>query len=346
MTEAALRLARRVGYVGAGTVEFLVQDGRFYFLEMNTRIQVEHAVTEAVLGIDLVREQLLIAGGVPISIETADLEARGHAVECRINAEDPACGFLPDPGTVRALTVPCRTGVRLDTGYEAGDEVPTYYDSLLAKLIVWGPTREIALHRLRAVLLDADIQGPASTLPALCAIVDHPDFVAGEVSTRWFEEVVAPTLRARPVDEPARVADPAEGEGSWIAGRFHRIPQSGSRTVVPGRPMRRSQRPAVPGRQTGESAAGGNLEVRSPMHATVIALSVAQGDTVSAGQVLGLVEAMKMEHPLTSPVEGRVRTVHVRPGQLVAASEVLVVVEPPATANDSAQPEGSTDAAP
>jgi acetyl-CoA/propionyl-CoA carboxylase biotin carboxyl carrier protein len=183
LVDASRRLARRVGYVGAGTVEFLVQDGTFYFLEMNTRIQVEHTVTEAVFGVDLVREQLLVAGGEPLSIG-GDPEPRGHAIECRINGEDPARGFLPAPGTVERLTVPWRHGVRLDTGYEAGDEVPAHYDSLLAKLIVWGPTREIALRRVRGVLADVEIGGIASTLPALSAIVGHPDFVAGGVSTR------------------------------------------------------------------------------------------------------------------------------------------------------------------
>ncbi|MBW0118512.1 acetyl-CoA carboxylase biotin carboxylase subunit, partial [Pseudonocardia abyssalis] len=194
MGEAAVALARGVGYRGAGTVEFLVDDGRFHFLEFNTRIQVEHPVTEAVLGIDLVREQLLVAGGAPLSVPVSGPAPRGHAVECRINAEDPARGFLPAAGTLRALHVPWLPGVRLDTGYEPGDAVPPDYDGLVAKLVVWGPTRDAALHRARAALAGTVVDGVPSTVPAAAAVLAHPDFAAGGVPTGWFEQVVVPSL--------------------------------------------------------------------------------------------------------------------------------------------------------
>jgi acetyl-CoA/propionyl-CoA carboxylase biotin carboxyl carrier protein len=312
MADAALRVARRVGYVGAGTVEFLVQDGAFYFLEMNTRIQVEHPVTEAVLGVDLLREQLLVAGGEPLSID-AESAPRGHAIESRINAEDPARGFLPAPGTLERLSMPWRPG---------------HYDSLLAKLIVWGPTREIALHRLREVLGGTVVEGIASTLPALCVVAAHRDFAAGGVSTRWFEQVVSPTLRTAPTPAPEAEAAP----GVWIAGRFHRLPAA-ARTGAPGARIRPRSSRLGTSLTTAEPPAGAH-QVLSPMRATVTAIAVEPGEGVSAGQVLGAVEAMKMEHPLTSLTAGRVVAVHVTVGQLVSAGDVLLVVEP----------EGATDA--
>ena len=360
MVAAALRLARRVGYVGAGTVEFLVQDGCFHFLEMNTRIQVEHPVTEAVLGVDLIREQLLIAGGEPLS-PAADLTPRGHAIECRINAEDPARGFLPAPGTIEGLRLLPRPGVRLDTGYEAGDEVPAHYDSLLAKLIVWGPTRAIAVRRLRGVLADLAIDGLPTTLPALAAVAGHPDFVAGGVPTRWFEEVLAPTLAPatpKPPERP-RVSEP----GVRIGDRFHRIPSAAGTGTSGSTPRRIPQAATSATARTAAPASGDRHEIRTPMHATVTAVAVAAGDPVVAGQTLGTLEAMKMEHPLTSPGPGRVVEVRVAVGQLVSSGEVLLVLEPPVTgrsvepegagrpaepegAGRPAEPEGAADAAP
>ena len=187
-----MRVAQACGYVNAGTVEFLYQDGEFYFLEMNTRLQVEHPVTEMVSGIDLATEQLRVAAGEPLSFTQDDIDLRGHAIEVRINAEDPAGGaFLPSPGRITALTVPQGFGVRWDGGYEAGDEVSQFYDNLVGKLIVWGADREIGP--------SSACCGPSTSWswraspprpPPHVAILSHPDFAAAEHSTKWVEETL------------------------------------------------------------------------------------------------------------------------------------------------------------
>ena len=196
MGEAACRLARTSGYVNAGTVEFLVDaDRNFYFLEMNTRLQVEHPVTEMVTGIDLVREQLRIAAGEPLALAQADVAWRGWAIECRVNAEDPFAGWLPSPGTITALHAPSGPWVRDDSGVYAGYTVPRYYDTLLSKLIVWGADREAACERMLRALGEYRVVGVRTTIPALARIIAHPDFRAGRLSTAFLERVL-PELRA------------------------------------------------------------------------------------------------------------------------------------------------------
>jgi acetyl-CoA carboxylase biotin carboxylase subunit len=194
MGECAVRLAGKVGYFSAGTVEFVVddRDGKFYFLEMNTRIQVEHPVTEMITGRDLVVEQIRVACGLPLSFAQDDIVLSGHAIECRINAEDADRNFLPSPGQVSELRVPQGEGIRLDTHCFAGASVPPYYDSLLAKLIVHAPTRAAAVDRMKNALHELHIGGPATTAPFHRAVLDHPDFLGGRVTTRWVEDVFLP----------------------------------------------------------------------------------------------------------------------------------------------------------
>jgi acetyl-CoA carboxylase, biotin carboxylase subunit len=191
MGEAACRVAKAAGYVNAGTVEFLVDaDRNFYFLEVNTRLQVEHPVTEMVTGIDLVREQLRIAAGEPLGYGQADVTWRGAAIECRINAEDPFAGWMPSPGTITGLRAPTGPWVRDDSGVYEGYTVPRFYDTMLAKLIVWGTDRPAAIARMRRALGEYKVVGVRTTIPVLERIVDHPDFVAGRLSTAFLERVL------------------------------------------------------------------------------------------------------------------------------------------------------------
>jgi acetyl-CoA carboxylase biotin carboxylase subunit len=189
MANAAVAAAQSVSYSNAGTVEFLLdQDGRFYFLEMNTRLQVEHPITEWVTGVDLVHAQLRIAAGEALWLQQSDVRPRGHAIECRIYAEDAAQQFLPSPGTIRVLREPQAPGVRVDSGICAGFEVPIYYDPLLAKLSVWGDTREIARHRMIAALRDYVVLGCTTSIPFLIDVLEHPAFGAGATHTHFIEE--------------------------------------------------------------------------------------------------------------------------------------------------------------
>jgi len=191
LCEAALKLCRAVDYRNAGTIEFLVDlaAGQFYFIEMNTRIQVEHPVTEMVSGVDLVAEQLNIASGLPISFDQKAVEPRGHAIECRINAEDPDNGFAPEPGLIKELMFPGGPGIRVDSHCETGTVISPYYDSMIAKIIAWGPTRDQAIARMIAALRATRIEGVPTTIPACIDVLQSPDFQSGAHHTRWFEEV-------------------------------------------------------------------------------------------------------------------------------------------------------------
>lgn len=189
MGEAAVRAARAVDYVGAGTVEFIyTPDGDFYFMEMNTRIQVEHPVTEWVTGVDLVREMILAAAGEPLSVKQEDIVLRGHAIECRINAEDPFRHFAPSPGTIRSYLAPSGPGVRVDSACYPGYTIPPYYDSMVAKLIVWAPTRDQAIARMLSALSEYEIEGIQTTIPFHMALLQNERFRKGDVSTRFLEE--------------------------------------------------------------------------------------------------------------------------------------------------------------
>ena len=192
MGEAAVRGAESIGYVGAGTIEFLLDDdGSFYFMEMNTRIQVEHPVTEMTTGFDLVKEQIRTAAGLPLSMPAHKIRHRGHAIECRINAEDPARNFAPSPGTINTFHLPGGPGVRVETHVYAGYRVPPFYDSLLGKLIVQAPTREEAIMRMRHSLASFVVEGVHTTIPFLYDVMDNPDFVSGEIDTKFLERMMA-----------------------------------------------------------------------------------------------------------------------------------------------------------
>jgi len=338
MGEAAVTVAKACGYVNAGTVEFLYQDGEFYFLEMNTRLQVEHPVTEMVTGLDLVEWQLRVASGEPLGFGQDDVRRDGHAIEVRINAEDPTGGrFSPSPGTVTRFRAPGGPGVRLDSGYEGGDTVSQYYDNLVAKLVVWGADREAARHRMLRALDETDIAGVSTTIPADVAILAHPDFVGATHSTRWVEDRV--DLSELPVMHPP---SPAPGAGAASA---ETVDDDGERRVmrevtaevdgrryavrlwVPevaaasgGRAPRR-QKPRV-----GATGSGSGI-VSVPMQGTIVKVLVAPGDTIEVGQTVCVLEAMKMENAINAERAGTVKEVKVSAGDSVGPGDVVAVIE-------------------
>jgi acetyl-CoA/propionyl-CoA carboxylase, biotin carboxylase, biotin carboxyl carrier protein len=323
-TEALYRsskdILRLAGYVGAGTCEFLVgQDGTISFLEVNTRLQVEHPVSEEVTGIDLVREMFRIAEGEPLGYH--DPPARGHSIEFRINAEDPGRNFLPAPGTITTWNPPSGPGVRLDSGYAAGMTVPQVFDSLIAKLIVTGASRAEALARSARALAEFEVGGMPTVLPFHRAVVADPAF-AGEplrVHTRWIEtEFDAPM----PAQDTAEAAEPAERETVTVEVGGKRLEvvlpaelAAGRRTGSQGAERARGSRR---GAQRSAPAGTGNTLV-SPMQGTIIKIAAAEGQRVSAGDVIVVLEAMKMEQPLTAHKDGTVTGLAVEVGQTVSA---------------------------
>jgi acetyl-CoA/propionyl-CoA carboxylase biotin carboxyl carrier protein len=339
MGEAAVKVALACGYVNAGTVEFLYQDGEFFFLEMNTRLQVEHPVTELVTGMDLVALQLRIAAGEPLPFGQDAVTSRGHAIEVRLNAENPAGGrFLPSPGTITRFRRADGYGVRTDAGYDEGDTVSQFYDNLIAKLVVWGADREEARRRMLRALRETEIEGVATTIPADIAILEHDDFVHVAHSTKWVEEkldlsgVSAPAAAAAPapaIDGVARVQRDVDVE---VDGRRYSVrlwvPDLGPAVAPRGagapRPATRP-RPGAGGHQS--SGPGGSGQVTVPMQGTIVKVLVEVGESVEVGQAVCILEAMKMENHITSDVAGRVAQVKVKPGDTVGAGDVVVVIE-------------------
>jgi acetyl-CoA/propionyl-CoA carboxylase biotin carboxyl carrier protein len=334
MGEAAVRVAQACGYVNAGTVEFLFQDGDFFFLEMNTRLQVEHPVTELVVGMDLVELQLRISAGEELGFTQGDIQRRGHAIECRINAEIPAGGkFMPSPGTITTFHRPDGFGVRVDAGYDAGDTVSQFYDNLVAKLVVWGEDREHARRRMLRALDELVVEGIATTVPAHKAILSHPDFANAEHSTKWVEE----KLDLSGIEAPAKPAPPAEGEAPKVRrdvdvevnGRRYSVSMWVPDVPVAAAPAAGAVRPARP-RPSGAGAGGGAAgsgRVTVPMQGTIVKVLVEVGDAVEAGQAVCVLEAMKMENNVMAEKAGKVAEVKVKPGDTVGAGDVVVVIE-------------------
>ena len=323
---ASKAILREVGYVGAGTCEFLVaKDGTISFLEVNTRLQVEHPVSEEVTGIDLVREQFRVAeGGV---IDYDDPEPQGHSFEFRINGEDPGLNFLPSPGPVHALRFPGGPGVRIDSGVTTGDVISGAFDSLLAKLIVTGSTREDALERSRRALDEFEVSGLPTVLPFHRKIVRDPAFADAPFSvyTRWIETEfdndiepwsgeLAPAAAAVPRHN---VTVEVDGKRVEVSLPTKLIPAAGGGTALAAPPRRRSA--ASVNTATGDSVA-------APMQATIVKLAVAEGDTVVKGDLLLVLEAMKMEQPITAHKDGTVTGVNASVGATVSAGHVLLSI--------------------
>jgi len=325
---ASKAILREVGYVGAGTCEFLVgKDGTVSFLEVNTRLQVEHPVSEEVTGIDLVREQFRLAeGGV---LEYGDPVARGHSFEFRINGEDAGRGFMPAPGPVHVFAAPTGPGVRVDSGVQAGDEISGSFDSLLAKLIVTGATREEALERSRRALDEFTVAGLPTVLPFHRAIVRDPAFAPADgapfsIYTRWIETEFENDIPAwsgeaeapRALDERTTVVVEVGGKRVEVS-----LPAGlGSRTAPPAAaPRRRS------GGSTVVTATGS--QVTSPMQATVVKLAVEEGQSVVKGDLVLVLEAMKMEQPVAAHRDGVVSGISAAVGQTVSSGHVLLSID-------------------
>lgn len=322
--EAALAAGRSCGYVNAGTVEFLVdQKGDFYFLEMNTRLQVEHTVTEMTTGIDLVEWQLRIASGEELDLPTTT--PVGHAIEFRINAENPYENFTPSPGQVVEWHEPSGPGVRLDGWITPQTRVSQYYDNLMAKLVVWGNDRDQAIARGKRALSEFVVRGVHTTIPAHLTVLDHPDFVAGTHHTRWIEDSVQ-IAGARPDAPPSLPEDEELEQRSMtveIGGRRYAVtfwaPEA--RAGASGHTRRRP--PKLTG---GASAGASDGVVTAPMQGTIVKVHVKAGDAVEAGTPICVLEAMKMENEVKSPAAGEVVDLRVQPGDAVSNGAVLAVV--------------------
>jgi acetyl-CoA/propionyl-CoA carboxylase biotin carboxyl carrier protein len=332
MGAAAVKVAQACGYVNAGTVEFLYEDGAFFFLEMNTRLQVEHPVTELVTGLDLVEWQLRVASGERLGFTQDDISHSGHAIEVRLNAEDPTGGrFSPSPGTITRFRPPAGPGVRLDAGYEAGDTVSQYYDNLIAKLVVWGPDREAARRRMLRALGETEIAGVATTIPADVAILEHPDFIAATHSTNWVEERLDPDSFVSPAAaDDSVLTDEAESRvrrevTAEVDGRRYAVTLWVPDVAPTAGPAGRTgARPTKP--RTAVSGTGSGT-VLVPMQGTIVKLLVAAGDTVEVGQTVCVLEAMKMENSINAEKAGTVKEVRVAAGDSVGPGDVIAVIE-------------------
>jgi acetyl-CoA/propionyl-CoA carboxylase, biotin carboxylase, biotin carboxyl carrier protein len=333
--ESSKAILKEARYLGAGTCEFLVgQDGTISFLEVNTRLQVEHCVSEEVTGIDLVREQFRLARGEKLGYD--DPEVRGHSIEFRITGEDPGRNFMPAPGTITALKNPTGPGVRIDSGVEQGDVISGNFDSMLSKLIVTGATRTQALQRSRRALEEMVVEGIPTVIPFDLAVVSHPDFAPGEgsfsVHTRWIETEFVNELPAWTPGGAGTEAAEEAGERRTVV-----VEVGGKRLEVAlpaslgfsgvasaaGKPAKSKKR----SRSGGAAVAAGGNALTSPMQGTIVKVAVAEGDVVAEGDLVVVLEAMKMEQPLTAHRSGTVTGLAAAAGQTVAAGAVIATIE-------------------
>jgi len=328
-------ILREAGYVGAGTCEFLVgQDGTISFLEVNTRLQVEHPVSEEVTGIDLVREMFRIAAGEPLGYD--DPPARGHSIEFRLNAEDPGRRFMPAPGTLVAWQPPSGPGVRVDEGYLAGMTVPSAFDSLIAKIIVTGADREQALQRSRRALAETRVEGMPTVLPFLQAVLNETAFTAADgtfsVHTSWIETEFTGTIEpySGPSDTPDAVA--RQSFVVEVDGRRLEVSLPGDLFVPDrtggGSPASGSQsaRGARRSRTSGRPSAVASADLAAPMQGTIVRVAVAEGDRVEEGDLVVVLEAMKMEQPITAHRAGTVTDLRAVAGVTVTSGAVLCTI--------------------
>ncbi|HEX2053030.1 MAG TPA: acetyl-CoA carboxylase biotin carboxylase subunit [Actinomycetota bacterium] len=323
MGEAAVSFAREVGYHSAGTVEFLYEEGdegpRFFFLEMNTRLQVEHPVTELVTGVDLAQAMIRIAEGRPLGFTQDDVTLRGHAIECRINAEDPTSDFLPNPGTIGGYQEPGGPGVRVDAGARAGTVIPASYDSLISKLICYGADRDEAIRRTLRALDEYRIEGLVTTIPFHRLVMASPWFAEGRFSTKTIENELD-------LSELDAAAAGLAGAGPSTPRRVS-LELDGKRFEVRFTELSTFQKKPKPPEASSRSAAGAGDTLTAPMQGTIVKILHAKGDRVKAGEPILVLEAMKMENQIVCHVDGVVTDIKVRPGQTVPVGAELAVVE-------------------
>ena len=321
MGEAAIQAAEAVGYDNVGTVEFLVQDGDFYFLEMNTRVQVEHPVTEEVTGVDIVREGIRIAAGEPLSFAQDEVSWRGHAIEVRVNAEDVTNDFAPNPGVVTVYEEPGGPGVRVDSSLRGPGSVPDSYDPLFAKLIVRGADRGGALSRLRRALAEFRVEGITTTLPFFEALLDDEVFVSGDYTTgfvagRMDDLEIEGSKVGEPGEMPEKESRQVEVE---VNGKLFQVRVYTEEKTEAGKPQRKG------GRAQRASATEG--AVTAPMQGTIVKVLVEEGQEVAADEPMCILEAMKMESEIRAPKDGVVSEVFVQAGQSIRSGETLVLLD-------------------
>ena len=334
--ESAKRICKEAHYYGAGTVEYLVgQDGLISFLEVNTRLQVEHPVTEETSGIDLVRQQFRIANGEKLDI-TEDPTPRGHSIEFRINGEDAGRGFLPAPGPVNRFEPPTGPGVRLDSGVETGSVIGGQFDSMLAKLIVTGANRQEALERSRRALAEFNVEGLATVIPFHRAVVSDPAFIGNEdgfsVHTRWIEtewnNTVEPFTGGGAVDEEE--ATPRQTVVVEVGGRRLEVSLPGDMAIGGGAGPEHGavrKKPKARKRAGGGGSAASGDAVTAPMQGTIVKVAVEEGQSVAAGDLIVVLEAMKMENPVTAHKDGTVTGLAVEPGAAITQGTVIAEIK-------------------
>jgi len=327
----AVEAARAVGYRSAGTIEGLLQDGEYFFLEMNTRVQVEHCVTEETSGIDIVREQIRIAAGEPLSFTQDDVVLRGHAIECRINAEDAAKNFAPAPGTVTHYREPSGPGVRVDSGVLSGSEISPLYDPMVAKLIVWDVDRERATARMLRALKEFEIEGVTTLIPFHKAIMAAEQWVNGETcrdlieDRTWLKQLAQPKREKRDEDEPEPVERTYTVE---VSGKRFDVTVHGDPMVAPANGTAPPQ-PHKPRRErsAGGGGGGGADELHSPLQGNMWKVLVEKGAQVEEGQLVCIIEAMKMENEIVAHKAGTVEELPISEGAAVKSGDLLAVIK-------------------
>ena len=335
--EIGTEAARAVGYRSAGTVEGLLQDGEYFFLEMNTRVQVEHCVTEMVTGVDIVKEQVRIAAGEELSLTQDDVRLTGHAIECRVNAEDAAKNFAPAPGKITTYREPAGPGVRVDSGVEAGAEITPLYDPMIAKLIVWDVDREACTRRMIRALKEYELGGVKSLLNFHIALLDTPQWAKGETcrdlveDKKWLKENAAPTVAPAPPsddedEEPKVERDYAvEVSGRRFDVKVIGAALGGGNGAAPAAgPTRKAPKRRERGGGGGGGAPG---ELISPIQGTVLKVAVDKGAEVTEGALICVIEAMKMENEITAPASGKVEELNVSEGGAVATGDTIAVIK-------------------